>query len=78
MSRLRSVRYKGFSGNLTFRAPRYTSILALSMSAADDLYASDGFLPNADDELSDGWDKPQNRVVAASCEAAAGNFIDDL
>ena len=62
MSRLRSVRYKGFSGNLTFRAPRYTSILALSMSAADDLYASDGFLPNADDELSDGWDKPQTAL----------------
>ena len=28
VSRLRSVRYKGFSGNLAFRAPRYTSILA--------------------------------------------------
>ena len=61
MSRLRSVRYKGFSGNLAFRAPRYTSILASAcMSAADDLYASDGFL--SDDDLSDGWDKPRTAL----------------
>ena len=48
MSRLRSVRYKGFSGNLAFRAPRYTSVLALSTS--DDLYASDDFLSDAEND----------------------------
>ena len=60
VSRSRSVRYKGFSGNLAFRAPRYTSVLALSISAADDFYASDGFL--SDDDLSDGWDKPRTAL----------------
>ena len=34
--------------------------LSMYMSAADDLYASDGFL--SDDDLSDGWDNPRTAL----------------
>jgi hypothetical protein len=42
------------------------------MSAADDLYASDGL---SDDDLSDGWDNPRTALWP---QAAAGNFNNDL